>query len=278
MWFIRGVLLSGLGGLIGAVIWAAVATSLNAEVKLVAVVVAALCGLGMRIGTAGQGGFMMGILAGVIAVFAVLIGRQTAVEYVTHEAPSIDTRNVWAIADEVVYEWELEGGIIDWPEGVLPEDAWAEQDYPYDVWDEAEYRYQCLTDTEQADLEAYPVFALPQWQVSYLADEVLWEWLADGEEIYRDELIESDNPMHKEEFPTDVWAEAERRWSHMDAAEKDELERQICAEWEVQSANLRAMLDEARAEMYRSRVGGRNIYLVVLAFLVAAAIGGDWGD
>jgi hypothetical protein len=278
MWFIRGVLLSALGGLIGAVIWAAVASALNAEVKLIALLLAALCGLGMRIGAADEADWMTGILAGVIAIFAVLGGKQMAVEYIAYEATSVDTRNVWAIADEVVAEWEREGQTIVWPEGVWPEEAWVETDYPVEVWDEAEYRYDYLTDDEKVDLEAYPMYATPNWQVVPIADEVLDEWLMDGERLDWEGVVETDYPMREAEYPKVIWDIAVRRWERLSPAEQEAHERSLCAQWDIDNADYLAQVEAAKEELYKSSFGGRNLYLIGLAFLIAAAIGGDWGD
>ncbi|MFG0253104.1 MAG: hypothetical protein ACF8NJ_09550, partial [Phycisphaerales bacterium JB038] len=265
MWFIRGVLLSALGGLLGAVIWAAVASALNMEVKLIAMLLAALCGLGMRLGAAEEADWMTGILAGVIAIFGVLIGKQMAVEYIVHEATTVDSRNVWAIADEVVFEWEQEGRQLDWPRGVYPDHAWVEADYPADVWDEAEYRYMFLSDPEMEDLAAYPFHATPDWQIVPIADEVLDEWLMDGEYIDWDGVVEADYPMREAEYPAEIWRIAKRRWERMDEAEKRAHERAVCAQWDVENAEFTAWLEEQKQEMYKSSFGGRNLYLLAIA-------------
>ncbi len=278
MWFIRGMLLSALGGVIGAVIWAAVAAALNSEVKFIAIGVGALCGLGMRIGAAEEADFMTGVLAGVVAIFAVLLGKQMAVEYIVYDATRVDTRNVWAIADEVVYEWRLQGRSVKWPPGVIPEEAWLESDYPADVWEEAEHRFEFLSEAEKADLEAYPFYAVQDWPIAYLAEVVLEEWAMDGERIDWDGVVYSENPMHAEEYPEAIWTSARTRWLRMKPSEQEELERQACADWDIANADLRAMLEEAKQEVYTSTFAGRGLVLFVFAFLTAGMIGGYWGD
>jgi hypothetical protein len=278
------MLLSALGGIIGAVIWAAVAAALNMEMNVIAIGVGALCGLGMRIGAAEEADFMTGVLAGVVTIAAVLLGKHMAVEYVVAEATRVDPRNVWAIADEVVYEWRLDGQTITWPPGVIPEEAYTEADYPADVWEEAEYRYDVLTEEEKADLAAYPMYATPDWQIAYLADEVLREWEMDGERIDWGGVIISDYPMHEEEYPEEIWTAATTRWLRMSSNEQRALERRICAEWDEENAAFRAELEAVKDEMFsdsveRSLVGGRrSLLLLVVSFLTAGAIGGYWGD
>lgn len=74
-WLLGALALSVLGGLVGSVIWYAVAQGLNVEISWVAIAVGILAGGGAAIGARGNEGVLTGLLACLIAICSIGVAK-----------------------------------------------------------------------------------------------------------------------------------------------------------------------------------------------------------
>lgn len=136
---------SVVGGAAGAAIWAAVGFYTGYEVGWIAWAVGVLAGAGAMVGANLLGGGPStgtGVLAAIVALAAVGVGKLTVVELLYQNDADLALASEFNneilmcyVADQVVEHWEAEGYTIDWPE--LPDNQWyrwREEDYPPDLW------------------------------------------------------------------------------------------------------------------------------------------------
>ena len=162
------------GGLIGMAIWGVVMYATEAEWGILAILVGALAGTGVRFGASRWDfGWWPALTAVSIAAIAIaggkLIGMNLVLQSVAGEvqreaetfqaAFTVETMThenmlISEIADTVAYEWEEQrGGELAWPEDY--DDDWeldpenVSKMYPPDVWAEATKRWQALSDEEK---------------------------------------------------------------------------------------------------------------------------------
>ncbi len=160
--------LGGLGGaVVGVILWVAVAAGLGVEIGWIASILGFSVGMGVRFGSGGSIGAGPGIIAVVIAMFAILVAKFVLVvvlfdrlaEDVGMGSNDVDpqffaTRD---LADEIAMDREAQGRPIAWPPGVPGiDDAFEHDDYPDELWNEAEAAFEALTPEErQARLSFY---------------------------------------------------------------------------------------------------------------------------
>src|SRR5262245_48674633 len=116
MSLVNGVVASAAGGVLGALVWAGVSYATDYEVGWIAWGIGALAGYGMSFGLKGACDQSSGIVAAVIALAAVFVGKYAAVHLAVHKsvmeysATPIDDQALHVrLADDVVEEWEGEG-------------------------------------------------------------------------------------------------------------------------------------------------------------------------
>lgn len=157
-----GALIGALiGGAAGAAIWAAVGFYTGYEVGWIAWGVGVLTGLGAMVGANILGGgpsTATGVLAAVIALVAVGVGKLTVIEMhyqndgdLALASEFTDEIMMSYVADQVAEHWEQEGYDIDWPE--LPDNQWyrwREEDFPPDLWAETLAYWEEQTPEHQA--------------------------------------------------------------------------------------------------------------------------------
>jgi hypothetical protein len=202
---IKGVIGSLIGGAIGAAIWAAIAYFTGYEVGYVAVGVGFLAGFGMGFGARDDTGTHTGVVAVVIALGAILVGKYGAVHLaiekaaeevqksgIVSTAATMDDAQIY-VAHLLVEEYQAAGKPINWPNGAAPEKFTSYADFPKDVWADMEARWLTLTSTQQ---EGYRVAAEQRFkakfetikgtieQEGFLASfsffDILWAFLAIG--------------------------------------------------------------------------------------------------
>ncbi len=70
-----GVVLSGVGALIGAVLWGGVALATGFEIRIIAWAVGLLAGLGMALGYRDGDGTIRGLVAAGMSLFGIVLGK-----------------------------------------------------------------------------------------------------------------------------------------------------------------------------------------------------------
>jgi hypothetical protein len=158
----KAVLFGSLAGLLGAAAWAAIAYYANYEIGWLA------WGIGLAVGAAtvkgaGYGSQLVGIIAVVITVISLVLGKYATVELLMNEI-NFDPQQVVQdslaglndevltsyLADEIAAAREESGEEIAWPE--LEEEAESESvqaSYPADIWAAAAEKYRGFSDNEK---------------------------------------------------------------------------------------------------------------------------------
>lgn len=160
----KGLVFGLVGGVLGAIIWAAIIYYTGYEVGYVAIGVGLLVGFGVGIGAQESAGLETGMIAAVIALGAICLGKWTAVEilvqqglgssaqYVQQEVEHLQTDDEYVvtyIADTVVEEYVVSDREVNWPSNPEESDLSSAADYPSDVWQEAESRWDGMTSGER---------------------------------------------------------------------------------------------------------------------------------
>lgn len=192
LWTVGGLV----GGLIGAALWAVVRGYLNFELGIIAWGVGLATGAGVFIGNKGQGGVISGLFAAVVSLICIAAGKLGGAAIIASnfegEITGVDpvAMEQSYIADEVVYEWEIEQDReLDWPSGMNAELAMTDYaywptGYPAEVQTEALDRWNALSPAEQRRRldEAQAFDAAVGTVAVFVADlslfDVLWVGLA----------------------------------------------------------------------------------------------------
>lgn len=150
-----------IGGGIGAAIWAAVAYNTQFESSWIALLVGVLSGIGAVMGAGRQGSAMTGLLAVVVTLISIGIGKYIAVSMffddlvAEQDISQIDDEIAmqWVV-DEIVYE-DLDQGIeIGWDDPSMTVDyaIWPD-DYPVAYQDRAYERWRMMNRTEKDEFK-----------------------------------------------------------------------------------------------------------------------------
>ena len=283
MLVLLSVIGGSIGGVIGAGIWAAVAYNLRLEIGWLAIGVGLITGGGVAVCAKDYTGMLTGLIAVVIAIGAIVGGKYWAssiivsdyIEQVSStESTDVSDGMSW-MATLVADEWEAAGRRLDWPEDMDNSIAWERLDFPRDVWAEARDRWMAMGPQEQID------FVQEQRQfgeddaLGALATEVADDWEASGQELDWPEGMSNEWAWAEEEFPEDVWAEAERRWYAMTPLEQEAYvaDQQGFYEGEF----TQAFQEAATSEFFLGTFG--ILDFAFFAFAIMAAYGvGSGGD
>lgn len=231
--FIAGMI----GGLIGAIAWAAVTHATQMELGLVAWLVGVLAGITVRAVSNDDLGSTSGAAALVAAIVCIVIGK-LGVSYLT--VRNLNAMSVGAdeatstIARLVARERERAGQPVQWPAGVHPLDAWDARDYPPDIWAEAEARWNAYPATQQDYFLRYPLLLDSECVQQLLADEIVEEFEQKGQTIRVAEHVRNgETASGPDRYPAEVWAETTRRWEALSAPERKEYERQYTSVMDI---------------------------------------------
>lgn len=161
----KGVVLGVFAGAASAVIWAAISYSVNFEIGFVAWGVGALVGAAMGYGAATQANNGTGLVAVVIAVASILIGKYSAVQldvrstrpttqqYVANyrnEIQNSDRKIIASIAGGIVHEKTLAGEELEFPEVEFAKDTViGPEHFPKGIWDQAQAKWDSFDDQEK---------------------------------------------------------------------------------------------------------------------------------
>jgi len=157
-----------IGGAIGAAVWAAVAYFLNYELGILAAGVGAVCGIGAAIGAGGQGNAWSGLVAVVVAMISIIVGKsavytiylatlegvQEQMQSQMIEDVTMDTLTLediyQGLVDEIAQVRIDRNKDIDWPASSMTlEEAYWPEDYPQDLIDETHEEWDAMDEDDQ---------------------------------------------------------------------------------------------------------------------------------
>ncbi|HLP85179.1 MAG TPA: hypothetical protein VK157_12595 [Phycisphaerales bacterium] len=146
----KGVIGAVIGGLIGAAVWAAVTYFTGYELGFVAWIVGGIVGLGMGVLAKDDANTATGVIAALVAVGAVALGKFGAIHFIIEketakmlasEGPVTMEDAKIIMADQLVEEYERAGKTLTWAEGMSMQDATTVADYPADLQKDLEVRW-----------------------------------------------------------------------------------------------------------------------------------------
>lgn len=166
---LKGFIPMLIAGLIGAAIWAALAYFSGYEAGIIAWGIGLLVGGAAMSSVGDSANASTGILAVLITIISITLGKAMVVEiYVQEMLAEMQTEDIdeqikrldndndfliTFIAQDVVFEHEIRGDEIKWPNDKEPEyDEYDSPDvYPDDIWFEAEDVWNAMTVDEQSE-------------------------------------------------------------------------------------------------------------------------------
>lgn len=216
-----------IAALIGAIVWALISKSTGYEVGIIAWGIGAVVGTAVFIASGRVGGAPLGILAVILAVAGIAAGKFAATWLLLDEFLHDDERHIAVIADELLYEQAEAGGPVVRPQAATEEtESWSEL-YPREIWSRAENRWNAMTPEEQANLRIAPLLANKSLHLVYLADEIVYEWADAGTPMEWPEGSSIETALHESDYPAEVWAEAQSRWSQLSADAQHEFQQNV---------------------------------------------------
>ncbi|MBX3386294.1 MAG: hypothetical protein KF768_06970 [Phycisphaeraceae bacterium] len=160
---IRGIVGAGIGGIVGAAVWAAISYFTNFEIGWIAVGVGFLCGLGMAVGSQGATGHLGGIVAAVIALASIAAGKYASVHFAAEDILqqvrskqfdfSLDDARIY-MCDQLCEEAESQGRTLRWPAGYSVENAEEQSHYPPEIWKDMESRWSRMSADDRENYRA----------------------------------------------------------------------------------------------------------------------------
>ena len=222
MRLVNGFVGGATAGLLGAILWAAVAYFTHYEVGIVAGGIGLLVGFGTMLGSRSEGGPALGVIAAITAAGAILLGKWLVVGLILSGA--LDDDFMVAEVAEIVLQERLEQGLT-FPPSRPPEmsETYAEM-YPSPVWAAARRRWDAYSPEEKAAYRSAPTMLNPHLPLVFMADTVCYERMDAGETIEWPGEFDVDTAWRQVHYPEDIWAEALRRW---DAFSPDEQEQYV---------------------------------------------------
>lgn len=155
--FPKWVIAGGIGGLLGAAIWAGISYATNYEIGWIAWGIGFVVGVAVRI-SAGESeeGLAPGLTAAAVAIVSVVAGKYAAysllVASISSSALAIDigvNDMIVGFADEIATERMARGQSVVFTGGKTIETATNQEDYPADIWQQATQRWQSMSPADQ---------------------------------------------------------------------------------------------------------------------------------
>ena len=180
---LRGVIGAIIGGAIGAAIWAAIVHFAHHEYGIIAWGLGGLVGFGMALGAGDEADTKTGVLAALIALAALAVGKFAVVYLVANQMVGThvrtlqvdDTMAISSIADALIEERTAAGTSVQWPSHISnPNEAREEKDYPADVWQDASARWNALSDEKKGEFRGQ-VKGMVQGNSSSITMKAAWE-------------------------------------------------------------------------------------------------------
>ena len=134
-----------IGGGIGVALWVVIGRLFGGEARWGALAVGGIVGFGMAVGADERANLLSGVLAAVIALGAIAIGKKVNADYwsmslaeqVTTARANADDAKV-KLAGDVVRVYEATRKPLRWPERMTADSARVIADFPSDVWADVE--------------------------------------------------------------------------------------------------------------------------------------------
>jgi len=123
---------------------------------------------------------------------------------------------------------------------------------------------------DENNLNESPDLADEELVVSYVADEVVSEWQADGKTVAWPKGV---NPMEaaaEADYPAGVWREASQRWNGYSTNEQDDFKQSIVVAHQV---NVSRFKSEVTAEAFKESFGVIDIIFFLLGIATAYKVG-----
>jgi len=263
-----GLIGAVVGGAIGAAVWALVSNLTGYEIGFVAWGVGVAAGVGMVVASGGRAGAIGGVLAALVALTAVAIGKYAVVAIAINSAMTGSGGEELAIsyiADDHVVRFKEEGRPLDWPEGFDETTMLASRraHYPVDVWRLAESDWMATPAPLRELALTYGGAGVPATRDSMLASLVVERWAADGREVQWPEGVDPDLAYGVAEYPPDAWLAAQEWGGSMTPEEQAAVLRVEFEKYtEAYSDEIRAM----QGDLFVSRFG---LFDLLWAFLAA---------
>ena len=204
------------GGLGGALIWALVAFITGSELGWLAWGIGALVGFCVRSGFPGELSSRTGVLAGAVAVGAILLGKWIAFSVTVEDVGEQEA--IATYTEVLILERERSGQTIVWPDD---DDGSFEGQYPEDVWEDAERWFSSLSDPQRAYIIQAPYRSYEWYFLSTLAAQIAMERTEAGQRLIWP--LDAVLPWHESFYPEDVWGDAMSRYRLMSELERTNL-------------------------------------------------------
>jgi phosphate/sulfate permease len=176
---IKGFIGALIGGLVGAGLWSAVVFFTGYELGFIAWILGGLVGLGMAIGAGDDADTPTGVVAAIVAIGAIALGKFGAIHFLVNKEadkmyasqPAITIENgKLFMADQLVDEYAKAGKTLAWPDGMSQMDATAITDYPSDLQKDLETRWTSMTPAQHEEYVAFAQYARDEAFTAFKAD------------------------------------------------------------------------------------------------------------
>lgn len=236
-------------GLLGAAIWGGIAYAFNVELGWIAVIVGLMCGFGAGFGARGETGPAVGVLAAVVAIGSIGLGKYMAVTWAVDDIFAMDefsqislgevdeTLILTRVADDITRDFLDAGRPIDWPNPeIFIESATFPDDYPEDIVDET---FEFWDGMSLGDKFEYRTAIAASWNMR--AMDVEDEWVREAiaaelclERIDAGRTLEWSDPYlplnassWPDDYPESIRTQAQARWESMGANEQQDLRVEV---------------------------------------------------
>ncbi|MFA6046490.1 MAG: hypothetical protein WC718_16010 [Phycisphaerales bacterium] len=192
---LKGLIGAIIGGVLGAAIWAAIGYFANFELGLIAVLVGAMAGIGMKLGAGPDTSPATGGVAVVVALCGILLGKFGVIHFIVASKvhpPQVTYEMLKeGMFDDHARDHIAKGEALNWPAGMDIDSAESRTDYPPEIVAEVDAEWETVPAAQhdeqvrisQAKLDSN--LAAIKWSVeqkaflhSFGVFDALWAFLA----------------------------------------------------------------------------------------------------
>lgn len=250
-------------GLLGAAIWGGIAYAFHYEFGWIAMIVGAMCGIGAGFGARGETGPMVGVIAAVVAIGSIALGKYMALswfmddifemdEFAQISLGEVDDSLILSrIANDISRDFLDAGRTIDWPNPeVFIEAAVFPDDYPevivdqtFEIWDDMsfgdKYEYRTMI---AGEFSIRPMDVEDEWIRETIASNLCLEQIELGTPlVWSNPYLPLKVCSWPYDYPESIQTQASQRWEVMNTNEQQDLRV--------------AVMDEHNIERDRNTVG-----------------------
>lgn len=272
MKLVGGLIGGAIAGLLGAIAWAAVGYFTNYELGILAWGIGVLVGFGAKLGSQREGGPALGLVAALIAVGSILLGKWMWVSLML--GSSFDDEYMIADVAGIIIEERREAGQPVPPLRSPETSKTIKEMYPGDLWREAERRWNAYSVEEQEGFRKAPSMLNADLPLVYLADDVCSERINAGETIDWPDGHTFETAVRQAHYPEDIWSEAVGRWEEFTPVEQDQF---VAGVRQEQEARFNAMATGLQPTVFFQSFEPFDILWAILALVSAFQIAGARG-